>query len=565
MTQSPGFWSGCSLERSAPSIGKQACAVRLSSGQARLRLEGQSRASRLAKTAVSCRQGFQAFQEAGKQPASRGHKRGRMEVDPVAELSRRVSSRLTSQPETCVTHTRASATFASPANDSLLLTTAARATRSRAVLLPMPSSVTRHENAAGQGQKQEQRAEAPTSSKRARKEVAQVPAKKQKTGLDTAVKAFKQSSASKPEKQQPPTAATGKPVLMGSRAASAAQPTATKQKQQPAAAGKERLVRDKAAAAATQASSAKQHQPRRPAAQQLEQDLSDAHSTLRGKRRQQTAKSSPPSAAGTATQAKLSRLSVQGLPSKQLSARTAGKANVMSAAKPGSKAAARAGTTSVPVKSISKAARPSSASKAGPSGPVKQPAAAEMLAATAKPAAKAAKSVDGNRLKPAAEGKIVTKAAEKNASLPAKVASSLPAAKIKASLRDKAATAAGQATAVALDSRLGCSKCRFATSGCGRCRAKQAGQLRAAKKSRGELAYSGCAQDCESKHDHHVFPLIGNVLQQLEVRACICNHRQSPRLQSVTPHYAMTDIEFASCRGMKPRCWTVAAILCMFS
>lgn len=53
----------------------------------------------------------------------------------------------------------------------------------------------------------------------------------------------------------------------------------------------------------------------------------------------------------------------------------------------------------------------------------------------------------------------------------------MTAAKIQRTASGKAATAAGHAVAEALDSKLGCSKCRFVPSGCKKCRAKQAGQL----------------------------------------------------------------------------------------
>lgn len=76
------------------------------------------------------------------------------------------------------------------------------------------------------------------------------------------------------------------------------------------------------------------------------------------------------------------------------------------------------------------------------------------------------------------------KQASKAASVPAKartksVASPklMTAAKIQRTLSGKAASAAGHAVAAALDSKLGCSKCRFVPTGCKKCRAKQAGQL----------------------------------------------------------------------------------------
>ena len=76
------------------------------------------------------------------------------------------------------------------------------------------------------------------------------------------------------------------------------------------------------------------------------------------------------------------------------------------------------------------------------------------------------------------------KQASKAASVPAKartksVASPkvMTAAKIQRTVSGKAATAAGHAVAAALDSKLGCSKCRFVPTGCKKCRAKQAGQL----------------------------------------------------------------------------------------
>ena len=370
-------------------------------------------------------------------------------------------------------------------------------------------------------------------------------AKKQKTGPDATAKQSKQSSASK---KQQPTADAGKQGLLASRAASAAHPTAAKQKLQSAAAGKEKLVRDRAAAAA-QTSSAKQHHPRRSAAKVAQTEdmpaamsqsangvahsaIADAQPThsvqtrllvpltasaaartdgqpvLQGKRRQQgnqqTAESSSPSPAGTTTQAKASRLSVQGLPNRQLSASaaskagsvrpvTTGKANDMKRAAP-SKGLVKAGTTPAPAKTLSRAARPSS--KAGPSSPAKQAASARMPAPKSQPAAEAATTVLGKGLKAAAEGKSAAKISVKNA-LPAKRATSLKAANIKASQGDKAATAVGQAAAVALDSKLGCSKCRFAATGCGKCRAKQAGHLRAVTKSRGESMCFHCTLDCK--------------------------------------------------------------------
>ena len=52
----------------------------------------------------------------------------------------------------------------------------------------------------------------------------------------------------------------------------------------------------------------------------------------------------------------------------------------------------------------------------------------------------------------------------------------LPAAKLRQTPSSRAAAAAGSLLVQALDSNLGCSKCRFVPTGCKRCRAKQAGQ-----------------------------------------------------------------------------------------
>jgi len=117
-------------------------------------------------------------------------------------------------------------------------------------------------------------------------------------------------------------------------------------------------------------------------------------------------------------------------------------------------------------------ARPKQAAAKGPK------ATAPKQATGKGPAPAAPKSAMG------AQSRSVPKQAFKAASVPAKARTKLvaspkvmTAAKIQRTISGKAATAAGHAVAAALDSKLGCSKCRFVATGCKKCRAKQAGQL----------------------------------------------------------------------------------------
>ena len=74
-----------------------------------------------------------------------------------------------------------------------------------------------------------------------------------------------------------------------------------------------------------------------------------------------------------------------------------------------------------------------------------------------------------------------SRVASKVAAVVVKPGKALPAARIKTSKAgaSQVASADGHALAMALDSKLGCSKCRFVARGCTKCRAKQAGQLTA--------------------------------------------------------------------------------------
>ena len=84
-----------------------------------------------------------------------------------------------------------------------------------------------------------------------------------------------------------------------------------------------------------------------------------------------------------------------------------------------------------------------------------------------------------SRPKPLTAVKVRTPASGRVTATPKSVArpKALTAVKLNHTASGRVATAAGRAVADVLDSKLGCSKCRFVPSGCKRCRSKQAGQL----------------------------------------------------------------------------------------
>lgn len=165
--------------------------------------------------------------------------------------------------------------------------------------------------------------------------------------------------------------------------------------------------------------------------------------------------------------ARRSRLSVQGLPNTQQPASHPKTAS--SRAKPSSAAASKPSTAGKVMSLVAASAKHPEASKVASVPAQSTPTQSNPALSTR------GKSLPAQSAKPSTVSK-----AEPN---PVKAGKPLSAARIKTSKVGAAASAAGQAAAEALESKLGCSKCRYVPSGCIRCRAKQAGQLTAGKPS----------------------------------------------------------------------------------
>lgn len=412
--------------------------------------------------------------------------------------------------------------------------TAANATASRSKVSAPASKPQQRGTVAGSDAARQQPKAVTTDKGKKRKNQEpgpQPPTKRPKPALPSKL-AGMPSLATSAEQQRQPTATAKGAAYAGKTRDRLSMPVlaaSAVQQRQPPRAGK---TRDRLSsgvqsgqAGTSAASTAKQrHQKQQSAPSRLAATASPAqapaqHGTSNQLGTHLHAKRSAPSADVLMPHAKRSRLSVQAHPDRQTSSH-AKAATVTKAGLQTAHAANPVAGASVPVKTVSRATRAGTAAKAhtlGTAGSGVDSAAAQANKSTsakrqanaAKPTGPtpAGKAAPGQRDKHASAaaaqaGPLVAKTgkaltAGKAAPLPVKTAKSsvaskvasaavkpgraLPAARIMTSKAgaSQVASANGHTIAMALDSKLGCSKCRFVASGCTKCRAKQAGQLTA--------------------------------------------------------------------------------------